>query len=347
MVISVESRCILSPSMFRDSIQLSLRKKLTLLASVGVLLPLLVLTYLQYRSLAELQNKTKGAVKDNLRQGFAILERQMKQRLEDIGAQTLGPLGNINLSSEGEIEKHFAAVKRAQPEIEEIFVFANSSDRKATNNYAYIYSDKFVKTDQSGFTPSQSDILLLFNKAQMAQSFLDANRKYLFVHHSCPACPPGTHQGAYLFYPLKDLTRGDQNSFAGVLLNEGFVSNDLLAGSIAKILKIYHANTATSSDVAIMIRDENLRVLYSNTGTKNEYFLESNFDPPFSNWNAAIGFKNTNLDDLARNTFLHSAAVTLLVLLFLLCGVALTIRATDREARLAQAKSNFVANVPH
>jgi signal transduction histidine kinase len=32
---------------------------------------------------------------------------------------------------------------------------------------------------------------------------------------------------------------------------------------------------------------------------------------------------------------------------FLLCGIALTIRATDREARLAQAKSNFVSNVSH
>jgi signal transduction histidine kinase len=33
--------------------------------------------------------------------------------------------------------------------------------------------------------------------------------------------------------------------------------------------------------------------------------------------------------------------------LFLLGGIALTVRATDREARLAQAKSNFVANVSH
>jgi signal transduction histidine kinase len=44
---------------------------------------------------------------------------------------------------------------------------------------------------------------------------------------------------------------------------------------------------------------------------------------------------------------LHSAGATFLVLVFLLCGIALTIRATDREARLAQAKSNFVANVSH
>jgi signal transduction histidine kinase len=44
---------------------------------------------------------------------------------------------------------------------------------------------------------------------------------------------------------------------------------------------------------------------------------------------------------------MQSAGVTLLVLIFLLLGIALTIRATDREARLAQAKSNFVSNVSH
>src|SRR6185436_8102602 len=65
------------------------------------------------------------------------------------------------------------------------------------------------------------------------------------------------------------------------------------------------------------------------------------------NWKAVIGLKNTNLDELARSSFLNSAGATLLVLLFLLGGIALTLRATDREARLAQAKSDFVANVSH
>src|SRR5215204_6430771 len=103
---------MLSPNMFRNVIRkLSLRKKLTILASVGVFLPLLLLTYMQYRSLAELQSKTKGAFKDNLRQGLTIVERQMKKRLDDVAVQTLNPVGNIHLSSPGtaeEIEKHFA-----------------------------------------------------------------------------------------------------------------------------------------------------------------------------------------------------------------------------------------------
>jgi len=344
------------PGMFRNAVsKLSLRKRLIVLASVGVFLPILVLTYMQYRSLAELQNKTKGAFKDTLRQGLTYVEHQMKQRLEEIASQTLDPVGSMHLSSPGvaeELEKHFAEVKRSHPEIEEIFAFAYS-DGKETDSYAYVYSDKFVKTAQAGFTPAQSHILSLFDSARTAQSFIDDNRNYLFLDHSCPTCPPGTHtrRETYLFYPLKDSTRGEQSGFAGVLFNEGFVSDDLIAGSISKTINKYHTNTATpvaaTSDVTCTISDENSRVLYSNVATQNEYFLQINFDPPFSNWKAAIGLKNTNLDELARDSFLQSAGATLLVLLFLFCGIALTIRATDREARLAQAKSNFVSNVSH
>ena len=307
---------MLSRGMFRDAFsKLSLRKKLTILALVGVFLPVMGLTYLQYRSLSELQSKTKGAFKDNLRQGLPIVQLQMKQRLEDVAAQTLKPIGSIKYTSPEaakEILKHFENVKRTHPEIEEFFAFGYGSDEYNKN--------------------IQPDILSIFERARMAQSFIDGNRKYLFA------------EGKYLFYPLNDSTKRE---FVGVLLTESFVRNDLIAGSIGKALTIYHGNTATSSAIAITISDENNQVLYSNGTARNGNLFEANFDRPLSNWKAAVGLKNSNLDDLARNSFLHSAGATVLVLLVLLFGIALTIRATDREARLAQAKSNFVANVSH
>src|SRR5687767_10430249 len=216
---------MLSPSMFRDAIsKLSLRKKLTILALGGVFLPVLMLTYMQYRSLAELENKTKGAFKDNLRQGFAILQRQMKLRLEDVAAQTLNPIASPQVSSLSslaeakEIEKHFANVKRSHPEIEEIFAFTYPGTQQETNGNAFIYSDKFVNLAQAEFTPAQSHIRALFDNSRLTQNFLDGNRNYLFAHHSCPTtCPPDMREGTYLFYPLKDLTKGEQRGFAGVL----------------------------------------------------------------------------------------------------------------------------------
>jgi signal transduction histidine kinase len=330
---------MLSRSMFRGAIRkLSLRKKLAILASLGVLLPLLVLTYMQYQSLSELENKTKGAFKDNLRQGLTIVERQMKQRLAEIGTQTLNPIENIQLSSPRaaeEFQKYFAEVKRSHPEIQEIFAFAYDQ-QKTKNTYAYTFSDKFVKVSPP---EPQSDILFLFDRARMAQSFLDSNRKYLFVHHFCPTCSPSMRQGAYLFYPL-------QSGFAGVLLSERFVTDDLIAGSLGKTLNRYHAHTDAPA-IAITITNENQRVLYSNAPAQTEHVVETNLDHPFSNWKAGISLTNTNLDELARASFMNSAGVTLLVLVILLCGIALAMRATDREARLAQAKSDFVSNVSH
>jgi signal transduction histidine kinase len=333
--------------MFRDAVgKLSLRKKLAILVSVGVFLPVLALTYMQYRSLTELQNKTKGAFKDNLRQGLTIVQQQVKQRLEDIAVQTLDPIGSLSPLEPEKFEKYFANVKRTHPEVEEIFVFGALSEQQKPVAYVYMDSDKFVKVAQSGFTPAQSDIRAVFNNTQMAQSYLDRNRKYLFVHHSCAGCPAGMRQGAYLFYPLPDLTIGVQSGFAGVLLSEGFVSNDLIAGTINKIVDRHHADPALPP-IAFTISDENGNVLYANATPQNGYLFESNFDRPLANWKASVGLKSTNLDEIARNSFLHSAGAALLVLVFLLCGIALTIRATDREARLAQAKSNFVSNVSH
>ena len=290
--------------------KLSLRKKLLILASVGVLLPVLALTYLQYRSLTELRDKTKGAFKDYVRQGLTLVEVRMRQRLEAIATQTLNP---ISLSDDaGAIEKHFAGVKQSHPEVDTIFAYQNS--------HAYSYSTKFEKIAPAEFSPKS-----LFDKSRIAQSFLDGNRKYLFVHD-----PSGT----YLFYP-------EQNGFAGVLLTESFVSNDLIAGVVRPLVA---SHTPT---MAATISDENKRVLYSNGPPQNGYLLETNLAPPFSNWKAAIGLKDTNIDALARDSFLQSAGASVLVLLLLLGGIALTVRATDREARLAQAKSNFVANVSH
>jgi signal transduction histidine kinase len=203
-------------------------------------------------------------------------------------------------------------VKRSHPEIEETFVFIAPADPQ--------------------LTAAQSQIVGVFERARAAQSFVEG--KYLFA------------EGKYLFYPLRDSTSGEQRSFAGISLNERFVAEDLIAGSITRSLNMYHAHTASPA-LAITVTDENQRVLYSNAPAPNGYLFESNLDRPFSNWKAQIGLKDTNIDELARNSFLHSAGATLLVLVLLFSGMALMIRATDREARLAQAKSNFVANVSH
>src|SRR4028118_1023895 len=101
--------------MFRGSIsKLSSRKKLIILASVAVLLPLVLLSFVQYRSLVELENKTKGAFKENLRQTLLNVERQIEGKFEAVASRSLIPVGSIKLSSKEapeQFEKYFSIVK--------------------------------------------------------------------------------------------------------------------------------------------------------------------------------------------------------------------------------------------
>jgi signal transduction histidine kinase len=295
--------------MFREAIgKLSLRQKLTLLVTVGVLLPVVALSYVQYRSLVELQNKNKAAFKDNLRQGLTVVEQRMKERLADLAVQALDPVAGGQLSSSEQLEKHFAEVKRFHPEVEDIFVFGNPG------------------------LPAPSHALVVFERAQLAQSFLDEKRKYLFFDN-------------YLFYPFDDTSK-EQSRFAGLVLTESFVRDGLIARSLGERFNMTDTDGALLA-ITVTVTDENQQVVYSNAAGQSGPFFEGNFDRPFSNWRAAIGLRNTNIDNLARYSVLHNAGATFLALVFLLGGIALTIRAMDREARLAQAKSDFVSNVSH
>ena len=126
-------------------------------------------------------------------------------------------------------------------------------------------------------------------------------------------------EGTYLFYPLPDLTKnspkGEQSGFAGVSFKEGFVRDDLIGRIIERLSRNHESDSSLAT--AVTIKDDNGQVLYSNAAARNGFILEGNFDRPFSNWKAGIGLKNTNLETIARDSFLHSAVATFLVLLCL------------------------------
>jgi two-component system phosphate regulon sensor histidine kinase PhoR len=54
-----------------------------------------------------------------------------------------------------------------------------------------------------------------------------------------------------------------------------------------------------------------------------------------------------SIDELARSNFRQSMTISIFVLALLITGISLTLRATAREIRLAEAKSSFVSNVSH
>ena len=333
---------------------MSSRKKLIVLVTLVVLLPLYLLTYVQYRSLVELEKKTKGAYKENLRQNLLNVERQVEGKFEEIASGSLTPVGNIKLSREEssrQLEKYFSAVKQSHPEIEQIFVFSYRGSEKENDSFGYVYSNSLLKYDHSDLknTAKARNILHAFNESKTAQNFLDASRRFLFWQPVCSECLSNgrAHRETYVFYPLLDNGSQRQIGFAGLNLSENYIRDELLSRTITEVLDSRDTVIPDCADIVVSISGENGREIYTNSPGQHKYIIETDMARPFSNWKARTGFKNSNLDSLARESFWQGLAATFLVLTFLIAGIVLTVRATGREVRLAQMKSAFVSNVSH
>lgn len=328
--------------------RLSSRKKLIMLVSAVVLLPLTLLAYMQYRSLVELENKTKAAFKENLRQTLLSIEHRTGRRFETLAGQSLIPVAGIRFSDEAgerQLEKYFSEVKQSHPEIDQIFVFSYENGRF---NDAYVYSNGFLKAKPEN--PEIHNLLYSFDLARASQNFIEPGHQFLFWLHSCSTCSAHGRterpQTTLLFYPLADVSSGRPTGFAGLALNEKYVREEILARSVTEALS--SPNLALpNSNVVVSVNDENQREIYTNLSGHQEYVIKTAFNPPFSNWSVTIGFKNTDIESLARRSFWESLLLTFLVLAVLLFGIVLTLRSTDREVSLAQAKSGFVSNVSH
>src|SRR5262249_49776086 len=100
-------------------------------------------------------------------------------------------------------------------------------------------------------------------------------------------------------------------------------------------------------DLYIQILDQNQRPVYCTESRRTGYDVGIPFGTIFPRWTLTMGFRNATIDSLARSNFKKSLALTILLVALLVFGIALTLRATAREMRLAQSKSAFVSNVSH
>ena len=98
--------------------------KITAIALVAILLPTILLSLIQYRSLSELQQKTKAAVRDNLRQTLQTFSARVRTKLEDYAAQVTSaiPGDELRQNNLDLLGKRFIAIKESRKEIESLFV---------------------------------------------------------------------------------------------------------------------------------------------------------------------------------------------------------------------------------
>ena len=338
------------------------RHKLLSVAFVLVLVPLLFLSYIQFLSIVELERKTKDAHNENLRLILVDIKGEIETRLEKTyeGISTL--VNNIEASSpinEGKIKTYLAKVKDTYPEVKNVLLVSCANVKcNFEDDFGYMYSDALRRINVS-ISEHQDDnaeyvscekkleyhtLVHAYKRSIQRKNFIDKNHRVSFMPWQHLKC---TSKEVYIFSALRGMIGTKPTSFVAVTVNKEYIERTLLSKIRDDKLK---DSTLRVSDSDIRARlTERIENSSSQSSqlTKSDYIHEISLSSPFNNWVLEIGFEKTDIESIARTAFWKNFFITLLTLIFLVLGLVLTIRATTREIRLAQAKSDFVSNVSH
>ena len=323
---------------------------LIVLALLAVLVPALLFSVVQYRSLSDLEGKTRVAVQDNLRQTLEGVSLGTKQRLEAIAAESMGHIEAAAAEQEklSDIELGLIAIKQSHPEIDLAFVVVHCPCRK--RQFAVFASDAAVHRvmhEQFKMSAEARTAIDTYNNASLLHASAQMTQGALFEQSSCALFPDSVDNAQ--FFVFQSLARSDgqgQMGFKGITLRNSFIREQLLPQTISNGLQSIDAGRYNTTPV-ISVRDENDSEVYASRKGSTTREISMPFSPVFRQWKLGIGLPGTTVAALARSQFRQNLLFIVLGLTLLLLGLAVALRATRRELKLVEAKETFVSNVSH
>ncbi len=332
-------------------VNLSSKTRLIAIAVVALLLPTVVLSVVQFRSLVDLEDKTKVAVQENMRQTLQTFSRKVEENLKGLARKNLAdiPIADTPPKNPQALERRFAAIKQEHPEIETLFSFSLCQD---TETYSCLfYTDaglRYLDWPAVMNTPEALAASKAFNRA-FASRPPDSKSDYLFWQTSCCKDSPnkdGSKFQEFVFRPLLCCETKDCIAYSGMSVKASYIADTYLPQMMPALLRSCDIDDKESA-LALGIFDETGDEVFTNRTGRGDYEVKMSFAPAFPQWKLALGYKNTTIEQLARDNFTKNLLLTLLLLSILILGIILTLRATSREMKLAEAKSTFVSNVSH
>ena len=321
--------------------------RLPTLAAVAVVLPALILSVIQYRSLAELREKTKYAAQESLRQSLQRVRHGAEDAFVRIADEALGHLKPEELEpgGDGKLEGYFAEVRRRHPTVDKIFVVSDCSCR--SGDFALVSEAEGLRRIDGPELKEVHEVRHVrsaYNMARLAPAAAEPSEHvYVFWQEHCHDCAEADARDLiYVFKPLPGGGEQSPSGFTGLTLNADYVRQKFFAEFADST-----AGVGAGSEVFVGLFDETGREILTSGGGGGSYEVRASLAPALPKWTAAAGHRGKTVEALAADNFRKGVALLAFVLCCLALGITLILRSAAREARLARAKSAFVSNVSH
>lgn len=304
--------------------------------------PTAALAVLQYRTLVTLEDETRAAVRESLRQTIRAYEDSLQERIYSVPIRAAEQIARSDLRE----DRAEASVSRLRNLLEELPLIDQVSVARlceCDSRFAVVVTRE-DQSFSSGEGPLRWPLTPLYARARTPRRGPDRTPRrdldrtaFVHVEDLGDEEEDGFAPGLYAFTNLKQLTVAVRIPRRALLnmIEETIISSDTRPGR--------------------SVGQPQFRLLRAATGTPVDGSRRLDSDPeimqslgaPLEEWALAAIYPERSIAEIARESFLYNLALLAAVLAVLVVGVAFSPRAFARQAKLAELKSSFVANVSH
>jgi signal transduction histidine kinase len=311
----------------------ALRRYTHWIGFTAILIPLLVLLALQYRSLVRLDQTSAlvhKAVLNNFLEAVSsevdYFYRNNAERVLSLPASVFSP-GRLR-------EAAFHFKKKGVEGVKRLFV-VNLQDGDGNPLYFYPSCDSF---QPPSWTPELRAVYVASSPWRMlAHKGAVVERVRLAAEEKDP-------DYRILLYPITD-DSSKLVGLAGMVLDEDYFRSRVLPMAVDKSLA-----TFDSGELApiVSVKDAKGRIVYTTGALRGRAAeVEKPFSLVFTDWTVGLASRHATPAVVARRNFLLNVGLSAALATVLLGGVLLALRTASREMKLSQMKNEFVSNVSH
>ncbi|MGE0127008.1 MAG: sensor histidine kinase [Blastocatellales bacterium] len=327
-----------------------------------MIIPLLVIFFLQYRALTTL-NQTLPAYRKQLMRQYLMSVAEGFNNLYSKNAELVlaVPAGTIDLPKNGVIEDddERAMSQKAVARVADHF---KKQDFKGAKRYFIA-----VATENDGMEGSE---VFFYDPKSQAMIRDPKAPESVAINVACASYMIYVREGANVVPTAASVDRNLRNrlivkpvinewtkivAVAGFTVDHEFFLDTVLPEAIRKSLREFLPPEDQDPIVSLYIRRE-FYTAYDGKGnhiklSESEQKIEAEAFQPltfvFSNSTLAVRLKNLTVEQWARRNFTINLSLWILMTLFLIGAITLMLRTASREMKLTQMKADFVSNVSH
>jgi signal transduction histidine kinase len=312
----------------------ALRRYTHWIVFTAILIPLLVLLALQYRSLVRLDQTSALVHKAVLNNFLEAVSSEVDYFYRNNAERVLDlPASVFTQNRLAQAAVHFK--KKGVEGVKRLFVvnFQNGDD----NPPLYFYPD-CASFQPPSWSPELRAVYVASSPWRLlAHKGVLVERVRLTVEEKDP-------DYRILLYPITD-DSSKLVGLAGMVLDEDYFHTRVLPMAVNKALA-----TFDSGELApfVSVKDAKGQIVYT-TGAlrRREPEVEKPFSLVFTDWTIGLASHHATPAVVARRNFLLNVCLSTALAAVLLGGVLLALRTASREMKLSRMKNEFVSNVSH